>query len=308
MIAALIAGGCGTPADQNDKNQLLETDNSKVKIGVFIAQNGNEFTSAIGTSAKERGEELGYDVSLFDGKSDQNTQIEQIECCIMQDYSAMIIEPVSYSGLNSVFLDALNAGITVVTINQTCEIQEQLTSFVGTDREDASYWEAKTALEAIGGTGKVCILRGQAGTSGEVECSDGFERALAEYPDVEVLESQSADWHTDAALEITETWLQKYVHIDAILAQDDPMALGAIQACIGAGRQDIVITGHNGDSAALAAIQNGQMLLTGKSDPEGMGRIAAEVADCAARGEAVDPEYKTSTAIITADNVINFLD
>ena len=289
------------------QNDISQEEHTKEKIGVFIAQNGNEFTSTIGNSAKQRGEELGYDVSLFDGKSDQNTQINQIECCMMQDYAAMIIEPVSNHGLNSVCMDALNAGIVVITINQTCEIQQKLTAFVGTDRNTASYIEAKNVLEAIGGKGDICILRGQAGTSGEIACSNGFERALAEYPEITVLESQSADWHIDAALEITETWLQKYDTIDAILAQDDPMALGAVQACIGAGRQDIVIAGHNGDSAALTAIQNGQMLLTGKSNPEGMGCIAADVADCALRGKAVEKEYKTETVIITKDNITSFV-
>ena len=235
---------------------------SKGKIGVFIAQNGNEFTMTVGESAKQRGEELGYEVSVFDGQADQDTQVGQIENCITQGYKGLIVEPVSNDGLNTVFRDAMNAGIAVVTVVQTCAVQDEITAFVGADYEEASYVEAKAALEAIGGKGKVCILNGQMGTSGEMVCTQGFDRALAEFPDVEVVEKQAADWQTDKALQVTETWLQKYSDIDAILAQDDPMALGAVKACTDAGKSDIVIIGRNGDTAALQAIKDGQMLLT----------------------------------------------
>ena len=306
LISLSVLAGCGG-GESGAASADDSADGGKGKIGVFIAQNGNEFTMTVGEAAKQRGKELGYEVSVFDGQADQDTQVGQIENCITQGYKGLIVEPVSNDGLNTVFRDAMNAGIAVVTVVQTCAVQDEITAFVGADYEEASYVEAKAALEAIGGKGKVCILNGQMGTSGEMVCTQGFDRALAEFPDVEVLEKQAADWQTDKGLQVTETWLQKYSDIDAILAQDDPMALGAVKACTDAGKTDIVIIGRNGDTAALQAIKDGQMLLTVQSHPTGMGSTAAEVVDKAINGEQTEANYATDNTVITIDNVDKFL-
>lgn len=305
-LGMLVGCGGGNSGDDSSADSG-SSGGSKGKIGVFIAQNGNEFTMTVGNSAKEKGEALGYEVSVFDGKADQDTQVGQIENCITQGYAGLIVEPVSNDGLNTVFRDAISEGIPVVTVVQTCAVQDEITAFVGADYEEASYVEATAALEAIGGKGKVCILKGQMGTSGEMVCSAGFDRALKENPDVEVLETQAADWQTDKGLQVTETWLQKYSDIDAILAQDAPMALGAVKACQDAGKTDIVIIGRNGDSAALEAIKAGQMLLTVQSDPVGMGSKAAEVIDMAVNGEKTESNYATDNTVINKDNVDDFL-
>ena len=310
IMALSLLAGCGGSKSSNTADSNASTpaaEESKGKIGVFIAQNGNEFTMTVGDSAKARGEELGYEVSLFDGKADQNTQVSKIESCITQGYKGLIVEPVSNDGLTTVLREALEAGIAVVTVVQTCAIQDELTAFVGADYEEASYVEAKAALEAIGGAGKICILKGQMGTSGEMVCSAGFERALAEFPDVEILEEQAADWQTDKGLQVTETWLQKHSDIDAILAQDDPMALGAVKACTDAGKTEITIIGRNGDTGALQAIKNGQMLLTVQSNPVGMGSTAADVVDMAVNGQETEANYATDNTVITIDNVDEFL-
>ncbi|MGM9617808.1 hypothetical protein, partial [Butyricicoccus sp.] len=72
IIVGVMFGICCTQKNQTEEAERSVSNHSKGKIGIFIAQNGNEFTSTIGNSAKQRGEQLGYDVSLFDGKSDQN--------------------------------------------------------------------------------------------------------------------------------------------------------------------------------------------------------------------------------------------
>lgn len=298
LMSLSVLAGCG-----GGESGATSADCGKGKIGVFIAQNGNKFTMTVGEAAKQRGEEPGYEVSVFDGQADQDTQVGQIENCIIQGYKGLIVEPVSNDGLNTVFRDAMNAGIAVVTVVRTCAVQDEITAFAGADYEEASYIEAKAALEAIGGKGKVCILNGQMGTSGEMVCTQGFDCALAEFPDVEVLEKQAADWQTDKGLQVTETWLQKYSDIDAILAQDDPMALGAVKACTDAGKTDIVIIGRNGDTAALQAIKDGQMLLTVQSNPTGMGSTAAEVGDKAINGEQTEANYATDNTVITIGNV-----
>lgn len=313
MTASMIFGTVGyadeTEAASSAAPTSIETDYDfdGQKIGVFIAQNGNEFTMTVGQSAKEAGEALGAEVNVFDGQADQDTQVSQIETCITQGYSGLIVEPVTNDGLNEVLREAMDAGIPVVTVIQTCAVQDELTAFVGADYEEASYVEAKQALEDMGGEGKICLVKGQMGTSGEQVCTAGIERALEEYPDIEVLEDQAADWQTDKSLTIVETWLQKYSDIDGIICEDDPMAMGAVQACQDAGLTDIYIVGRNGDTDALQAIKDGKLKATVRSNPEGMGQMAVAVIGEKLNGADVASNYATVNQFIDASNVDEFL-
>ena len=142
MALGMLAGCSGGNSGNDSSADSGSSNGSKGKIGVFIAQNGNEFTMTVGNSAKEKGESLGYEVSVFDGKADQDTQVGQIENCITQGYAGLIVEPVSNDGLNTVFHDAISEGIPVVTVVQTCAVQDEITAFVGADYEEASYVEA----------------------------------------------------------------------------------------------------------------------------------------------------------------------
>lgn len=276
------------------------------KIGVFIAQNGNEFTMSVGNSAKEYGDSLGYEVTVFDGKADQNTQISQIETCITQGYKALIVEPVSNNGLETQMRDAKEAGIAVVTVIQQCSNQDEIDSFVGADTEDAAYQGAKYLFETLGEKGNICILKGQMATTDELINTAGIERAMKEYPDIQVLEEQAADWQLDDALQIMETWLQKHNDIDGVVAHNDQMALGAMKACIDANMTEIKISGRDAVTDAVAAIANGTMTATVYSNGKAMGEMAIDVAAKIINGESVEAVYHTENTLITEDNASSF--
>ena len=117
------------------------------------------------------------------------------------------------------------------------------------------------AAEAIGEEGNVFEIQGTIGHSGQINRGAGIAEALENYPNIELVESQSGEFSKDTAMSITEAWLTKYPEgeIDAIIAHNDQMALGALNACIAANRTEIKIVGIDGDLEALQAVADGSM-------------------------------------------------
>ncbi len=114
------------------------------------------------------------------------------------------------------------------------------------------------------GKGKILALQGQLGNDSAVERYQGLQDALKEFPDIELLDMQVANWSSQEALKITETWLAKYGEdIDGIWCANDGMAIGALQALKAKGLNGKVkVCGVDGVSAALDAIEAGDMVCT----------------------------------------------
>jgi len=119
------------------------------------------------------------------------------------------------------------------------------------------------------------------------------------------VEEQSANWMIDEALKITETWLQKYDDIDAIVGQSDAMALGAMKACQDAGTQ-MIISGRDAVPDALNAIEAGTMYCSINQGGPEMGAKSIEFVNKLANGETVEESYYTTNTLVTAENVADF--
>lgn len=113
------------------------------------------------------------------------------------------------------------------------------------------------------GKGKICVLQGMLANSANTYRMQGLELALAEYPDIEVLDNQAGDWQTAKGLSITENWLAKYDQIDGIWSACDDMAVGVVQALKAKGLNGIVkVTGVDGTSAAIEMVGTGDLCVT----------------------------------------------
>jgi ribose transport system substrate-binding protein len=124
---------------------------------------------------------------------------------------------------------------------------------------------AKFLLEKMGGKGNVVIIEGVGGSSNNTKRVGGFKKALEAYPNVKLLASQPANFQRAQALQVTENLLQAHRQIDGILAANDAMALGAIEALDAANRKALVI-GINGTKEAVDAVKSGKLLATGDCD------------------------------------------
>jgi ribose transport system substrate-binding protein len=173
------------------------------------------------------------------------------------------------------------------------------------DDEVSGYRAASFLLEKIGKKGNVVYLHGKIGEDSAASRYQGMLRAMKEAPDVKLVDYQVADWDQEKAMSITETWLATKGPIDGIIAANDTMALGAIEALKKAGLNGKVpVTGTDGIQAAFDAIQAGDMLCTIANDGYLLFGYMSAYAYAAATGAPHDTgSFYTNTVFVTKDNV-----
>ena len=201
------------------------------------------------------------DVTVFDGQYDASVQQSQFETMVTQGFDGIIFVPIDVEAGAAAVATASAADIPVVGSNTRVN-SDQLASYVGSDDVQSGYMEATAVLEGIGGEGNVVIIEGPIGQSAQIQRREGNMMALEEYPDVEVLEMQTANWSRAEALDLMENWLNAHPgRIDGVIGQNDEMALGAIQAIEQAGLNvnDFAIAGIDGVTDAMLAVKDGKM-------------------------------------------------
>lgn len=200
-------------------------------------------------------------LTIFDGRYDALVQQEQFETMITQKYDAIIFVPIDIEAGATAVEAAHKAGIPVIGSNTRVN-SKLLTSYVGSDDVRSGYMEAKYILDKIGCKGNVVILEGPIGQSAQISRLEGNKKALAECPDVKVLEQHTANWSRAEAQTLMENWLTAHSgKINGVIGQNDEMALGAIEAIKAAGLkvEDFVIAGIDGITDALNAVKRGDM-------------------------------------------------
>jgi ribose transport system substrate-binding protein/inositol transport system substrate-binding protein len=295
LVVALLASCAGKPA-------------AAQKYGLFMSHMTNAFTIEMSDAVKAKATELGLDLTVYDGGQDAAKQASQVETAVTQGISCIVIEPASVDGLVPAIEAATKAGIPVVVVNQMISKPEAATSFVGVKNVEGGELEMRTAAEAMGGKGNVAFLLGPMGSDAQLGRTEGYYNVLKDYPDITVVFEQTANWKTDEALTLVENWLQSGTEINAIVANNDGMALGALKAVEDAQLLDkIKVYGLDATPDALAAVKEGKLAATISQSTTEQGKVAMDTCAKLVKGETVDKEIYVQFTLITIDNVDNFL-
>ena len=297
-VAALAASSLASAADGGNKRYAL-----------LMSHMTNAFTIELSGAVQQRAKELKADVTVFDGGQDVAKQIGQIESAVAQGYAAILIEPVSIDGVVPALTAAKKAGVVVVTVNQKIAKQEICDAFVGANPIEGGELEMETAAKAIGGKGNVAFLLGPMGSDAQLGRTKGYENVIkAKYPGIKVVYQQTANWRTDEALKLVENWLQTGTKIDAIVANNDGMALGALKAVEDARLgKSVKVYGLDATPDALQAVADGRLAATISQSTTDQGRVGMETAHKIVNGEKVKPEVIVAHTLITKENVAKFL-
>lgn len=276
------------------------------RIALLMSHQTNAFTNAVSAGAREKGEELGVTVDVLDGKQDPATQASQIETCIAQGYDGILVEPISVDAIVPAVKTANESEVPVLTVVQQMSNQDTMAiAYCGGDESKAGHLQMEKALEAIGGKGNIVVLYGPMGSDAQLTRKAGYDEVLAENPDVQVVFEDSANWVTEEALSKMETWLQTGTQIDAVVAQNDSMALGALKACEDASL-DIPCFGLDAVDDALASISAGRLKGTVSQDAKGQGSLGVEVMVNYLNGETIEPKNFTECVWIDANNISDY--
>lgn len=306
-MVATMAVGCGA-ADKDAKKETKSSSSSdgekKLKLGITLYSLKNEFTVRIANAAEKKAEELGAELVVYDGNYDPSTQISQIETMISDGCDGIILNPQDAEACSPCVDKAVEAGIPIVGVNTRVQ-NDKLTSYVGSQDVTAGEMEMQNIADLIGGKGKIVILEGPMGQSAQIERREGIQNILDKYPDIEVLAEKTANWSRSEGMTVMENWLQAFDQVDAIVAENDEMALGAKEAAKAANK-DIPAIGVDGITDALNAVESGDLVASIFQDGAGQGSKAVEVVIDAINGKDVEENYWIDFEEVNKDNVADF--
>ena len=241
------------------------------KIALIQQHQTNAFQIAVTEAAEAKAAELGVDLTILSADQDAAKQISQIEQCTSEGYQAILFEPVDPDGLGDAAQAAADKGVIMINVISAC-----------TD------WENH---------GISALSCGDNVTAGETEMQqrlEGYENVLKNYPDmVQVVEPADCQWDTASAQGTVESWLSAY-DLDAIICENDGMAVGAGNAA--GADSGIIITGVDGTPDGFEAIKDGR--ITGTVSQDG-GAMAANGIEAACK--LIDGETLESNTIITTN-------
>ena len=308
MMVLGLSAGCGA-VDKEVKSKETtttkgETDKETIKLGITLYSLKNEFTVRIANAAEAKAKELGVELVVYDGNYDPSTQISQVETMISEGVDGIILNPQDAEACAPCVDKAVAAGIPVVGVNTRVK-SDKLTSYVGSQDVTAGEMEMQKIVDLLDGKGKIVIIEGPMGQSAQIERRQGIQNILDKYPNIEVLAEKSANWSRSEGMTVMENWLQAFDQIDAVVAENDEMALGAREAIKGK-KLDIPAIGVDGITDALTAVEEGNLIASIFQDGAGQGSKAVEVLLEAINGAIVEENYWIDFEEVNKENVEEF--
>lgn len=305
LVFLLVLQGCSSAPEKNPaqteagflenienigaKKQSPKKDPGTIRIGITLYSIQNEYTKRFANAAQMQAEEMGVELQFYDGNYDASRQNSQIEDMIRNEVDGILMIPQNSQSCVEGAETASKAGIPTVSVNTRVN-SNQVVSHIGSDDVEAGEMVVESVAGALDGTGNVVILEGPIGQSAQIERLKGMKKLLKEYPGLHVIGCKTANWSFLEAKNIMKKWLQTFDRIDAVIAENDDMALGALEA-LGEAGKDICVVGVDGSEEGLMAVHEGRMYMTVFQNAEEQSRKALEVLLKYIKGEEIEKNY-----------------
>jgi inositol transport system substrate-binding protein len=245
------------------------------------------------------------EINFSDANNDISKQLDQIDNLIAQKVNAIVVVPVDFEGIVPGVEKANEAGIPVIALG--IQSAGGKSTFVGSKNIDAGRMQGEFMKDKLPKDAKILYLQGTPGLYHSQERLKGFEEAL-QRPDVTILANLSGNYDRAEGMKVTEDWIQSFPEFDAIIAANDQMALGALQALQAADRlKGVMISGVDGTKDALNAIKAGEMSQSIFQNAAGQAEAAFEVVETIKKGEEPPAEKLVPFESITAENVDQYM-
>lgn len=303
-----------TTVEETTEETSAEASGEKLVVG--FAQIGQESgwrdaeTMSIQTYAEENADTV--ELHFADAQQKQENQIKAIKNFIEQGVDVIGLAPVVETGWDQVFAEAQEAGIPIILVDRTADVDESLyTTFIGSDFIEEGKAAATEMAKLIGEEGKVVELEGTVGASAATDRKTGFDEEMAtNHPGIEILASQTGDFTRAQGKEVMESFLKSYDNISGVYAHNDDMALGAIEAIKEAGLkpgEDIKIVSVDGVKGIFEAMVAGEANCTVECNPL-LGPLFFETAKILKNGGTVDKWVKSVDGVYTQDMAADVID
>lgn len=277
---------------------------TRITIGITYQNLQNEFVINIQDAVRNKAKELNVKLIEVDGQGKAENQISQVENFLALDVDAIILNPFDQYGSAPVVSIANREKKPIVVINAVVVNLDKADAYVGSNDQEAGRIAATYIAQLLNGKGNIALIRGPNGHSAEIQRTEGIMEVLNNHPDMKIIFDQSGNWDRTQGLELMENWLSTGKPVQAVIAQNDEMALGAQKAIEASGRQkDILVIGIDAIPDALRAVKEGKLCATVFQDARGQGALALELAVKLCEGKPVEHTNYIPFQLITKENV-----
>jgi ribose transport system substrate-binding protein len=311
LLGALSGCGDGTSNPGSPPASSPSTNPTGTpRIALIMKSLANEFFKTMADGARKHQSEHASEYELIvngiKDERDLKRQVDLVEEMVAQRVDAIVIAPADSKALVSACKRAQEAGIAVINIDnklddQVLAEQNVKVPFVGPDNRAGAKMVGAYLASKLKSGDKVAMLEGIKTAFNGQQRKLGFEDAMKE-AGLSIVDSQSALWEIEPANKIASAMLGEHPEIKALLCCNDSMALGALAAVKGAGRQgQVLIVGYDGISAVATAIKEGSVLATADQHAGQLAVFGIEFALKLVKGEAPPADRTTPVELVTAE-------
>jgi inositol transport system substrate-binding protein len=283
------------------------------KIGVTMALFDDTFLTILRNGITDAGKKAGANVQVEDGANDVGKQLSQIQNFIAQKVDAIIVNPVDTDATPKITRLATDAKIPLVYVNRKPVDFEKLgpgVAFVASDERVSGTLEMQYVCKLLKGKGDVLVLMGELSNEAARTRTKDVEEVVKkpECSGIRIVDKREGKWSRTQAQDITTNWLSSGVKFDAIVSNNDEMAIGAINALKAAKKwtPQTIVGGIDATPDALASMKAGDLKVTVFQNAAGQGAGAMEAALKFVRKQPVDRFVNVPFELVTPENLSKY--
>ena len=298
---------------------LMSTSAMAETIGVSMALFDDNFLTVLRNGMVDTADGMDdVDIQVEDAQNDVARQLDQIKNFVASGVDAIIVNPVDTSATQAMSDAAEAAGVPLVYVNRQPVNVDALPdnqAFVASDERESGTLETIEVCDLLAAAGKdpanIYIMMGELSNQAAVQRTQDIDDVMANDQcavELNVIDRQTANWSRDEAQDLMTNWLSTGEPFDALISNNDEMAIGAIQAMKASGiaMEDVVVAGIDATQDALLAMAGGELDVSVFQDAAGQGAGALDAALKLARGEEVDQRVYVPFQLVTPDNMSEF--
>lgn len=295
---------------------LMSTTAMAENIGVSMALFDDNFLTVLRNGMIEMADGMeDVDLQVEDAQNDVAKQLDQVNNFIASGVDAIIVNPVDTSATQALTDAAASAGVPLVFVNRqpiNVDTLPDNQAFVASNEVDSGTLETIEVCRLFAEAGKteasVYVMMGELSNQAAVQRTADIHDVIAAGKcavTLNILDEQTANWSRDQAQTLMTNWLSTGAEFDGVIANNDEMAIGAIQALKAAGvsMDDVVVAGIDATQDALLAMAAGDLDATVFQDAAGQGAGSLDAALKLARGESVDQKVYIPFQLVTPANI-----
>lgn len=266
---------------------------AKDTIALVISTLNNPFFVSLKDGAQKEADKLGYNLVVLDSQNNPAKELANVQDLTVRGAKLLLINPTDSDAVGNAVKMANQAKIPVITLDRQAS-KGDVVSHIASDNVLGGKMAGDYIAKKVGESAKVIELQGIAGTSAARERGEGFKQAVAAHK-FNVLASQPADFDRTKGLNVMQNLLTAHPDVQAVFAQNDEMALRALQT---AGKSDVMVVGFDGTPDGEKAVNSGKLAATIAQLPEQIGVKGVETADKVLKGEKVDASYPVELKLV----------